>query len=87
MPKVPPFCPWPAAAPHGCLQASDQEEGQMAAVDMTTAELPEGFWYSVKTRVLGPPLVTEQLKNQRLPGSAWPGTTCGRGRRAGGGGS
>ena len=30
------------------------------------AELPEGFWYSVKRRVLGPPLVTEQLKNQRL---------------------
>src|SRR6478609_1829210 len=30
------------------------------------AELPEGFWYSVKCRVLGPPLVTEQLKNQRL---------------------
>ena len=53
----------------------------MAAVDMqaarpaTTAavaprrqpaELPEGFWYSVKCRTLGPPLVTEQLKNQRL---------------------
>jgi hypothetical protein len=30
------------------------------------AELPEGFWYTVKRRVLGPPLVTEQLKNQRL---------------------
>jgi hypothetical protein len=30
------------------------------------AELPEGFWYSVKHRVLGPPLVTEQLKDQRL---------------------
>ena len=38
----------------------------MAAVDTTMADLPEGFWYSVKTRVLGPPLVTEQLKNQRL---------------------
>jgi hypothetical protein len=52
----------------------------MAAVDMqaarpaTTAaaprrqpaELPEGFWYSVKCRALGLPLVTEQLKNQRL---------------------
>ena len=25
------------------------------------AELPEGFWYTVKRRVLGPPLVTEQL--------------------------
>jgi hypothetical protein len=30
------------------------------------AELPEGFWYAVKRRALGPPLVTEQLKNQRL---------------------
>jgi hypothetical protein len=29
-------------------------------------EMPEGFWYSVKRRVLGPPLVTEQLKNERL---------------------
>jgi amino acid transporter len=30
------------------------------------AEMPDRFWYSVKRRVLGPPLVTEQLKNQRL---------------------
>src|SRR6201986_852893 len=29
-------------------------------------ELPDGFWYAVKRRVLGPPLVTEQLKNERL---------------------
>jgi hypothetical protein len=27
---------------------------------------PEGFWYSAKCRVLGPPLVTGQLGNQRL---------------------
>jgi len=26
----------------------------------------EGFWYQVKRRVLGPPLVTEQLSNERL---------------------
>ncbi|HEY1323761.1 MAG TPA: amino acid permease, partial [Streptosporangiaceae bacterium] len=53
----------------------------MAAVDMQAArpgmaaapaprrppaEVPEGFWYSVKRRMLGPPLVTEQLKNERL---------------------
>ena len=38
----------------------------MAAVDVTAAELPDGFWYAVKRRVLGPPLVTEQLKNERL---------------------
>jgi amino acid transporter len=29
-------------------------------------DLPEGFWYSVKTRLLGPPLVNEQLGEQRL---------------------
>ena len=29
-------------------------------------DLPETFWYSVKRRMLGPPLVTEQLKNERL---------------------
>src|SRR5690348_10788552 len=58
-----------------------QKEDQMAAVDVQAArpartappvprrqpaELPEGFWYSVKCRALGLPLVTEQLKNQRL---------------------
>jgi amino acid transporter len=36
------------------------------AVDLTAAEPPDGFWYSVKHRALGPPLVTEQLKNERL---------------------
>jgi amino acid transporter len=30
------------------------------------AEVPDGFWYGVKRRVLGPPLVTEQLTDQRL---------------------
>jgi amino acid transporter len=29
-------------------------------------DLPEGFWYSVKRRILGPPLVNEQLTHQRL---------------------
>src|SRR5262249_4924561 len=29
-------------------------------------ELPEPFWYSVKRRMLGPPLITEQLKEERL---------------------
>jgi amino acid transporter len=28
--------------------------------------LPEGFWYSVKRRLLGPPLVNEQLSEERL---------------------
>ena len=29
-------------------------------------ELDEGFWYSVKRRLLGPPMVNEQLRHQRL---------------------
>jgi amino acid transporter len=29
-------------------------------------ELPETFWYSVKRRMLGPPLITEQLQEERL---------------------
>jgi amino acid transporter len=30
------------------------------------ADLPESFWYSVKRRLLGPPMVNEELRNQRL---------------------
>jgi amino acid transporter len=30
------------------------------------SDLPEGFWYSVKSRLLGPPLVNEQLSEERL---------------------
>jgi amino acid transporter len=29
-------------------------------------DLPEGFWYSVKRRLLGPPMVNEELREQRL---------------------
>jgi amino acid transporter len=29
-------------------------------------DLPESFWYSVKRRLLGPPMITEQLKVERL---------------------
>jgi hypothetical protein len=29
------------------------------------ADATDGFWYSVKRRALGPPLVTGQLTNQR----------------------
>jgi amino acid transporter len=29
-------------------------------------DVPEGFWYSVKRRLLGPPMVNEQLRHQRL---------------------
>jgi amino acid transporter len=30
------------------------------------SDVPEGFWYSVKRRLLGPPMVNEQLRHQRL---------------------
>src|SRR5690348_18193201 len=40
------------------------------AADLLTGsqpnELPETFWYSAKRRLLGPPMVTEQLKEERL---------------------
>src|SRR6201992_942241 len=44
-------------------------------------DLPEGFMYSVKRRLLGPPLVNEQLGEQRLSkplalGVLSPGGTC-----------
>jgi amino acid transporter len=43
------------------------EAGAVAGAPLhRDAELPEGFWYGVKRRVLGPPLVTEQLQEQRL---------------------
>ncbi len=29
-------------------------------------DLPESFWYSVKVRLLGPPMVNEQLRQERL---------------------
>jgi amino acid transporter len=43
----------------------------MVAVDMkltngTQPAVPDGFWYAVKRKVLGAPLVTEQLTNERL---------------------
>jgi amino acid transporter len=30
------------------------------------SDLPESFWYSVKRRLLGPPMITEQLRAERL---------------------
>src|SRR6201996_8998583 len=56
-------------------------DGQAARPAMTAApvprrppaELPEGFWYSVKCRALGLPLVIEQLTNQSLSRPLWLG--------------
>ena len=43
----------------------------VAAADVTgpqhaVPELPDGRWYATKRRLLGPPLVTEQLTSERL---------------------
>jgi amino acid transporter len=43
----------------------------VAAADVTgwqhpMPELPDSFWYAAKRRLLGPPLVTEQLTSERL---------------------
>ena len=42
------------------------EQPPAHAAHQLLPEPPEGFWYSVKCRVLGPPLVTGQLAGQRL---------------------
>jgi amino acid transporter len=42
------------------------EESSAHVAHLLVPEPPENFWYSVKCRVLGPPLVTGQLANQRL---------------------
>jgi hypothetical protein len=42
-------------------------------------EPPESFWYSLKFRVLGPPLVSGQLAGQRLSARGsprWPRLRC-----------
>jgi len=42
------------------------EQPPARAVHLPAPESPEGFWYSVKCRLLGPPLVTGQLASERL---------------------
>src|SRR5256886_16081910 len=37
-----------------------------AAGFLGSGELDEGLWYSVKRRLLGPPMVNEELRHQRL---------------------
>ena len=45
---------------------SDGRGGLQADAPAAAPEPPESFWYSLKCRVLGPPLVTEQLAGERL---------------------
>jgi hypothetical protein len=38
-----------------------------AVAHHVVSEPPEGLWYRAKCRILGPPLITEQLTSERLP--------------------
>jgi amino acid transporter len=38
----------------------------MSSPQHQVPELPDGLWYAAKRRLLGPPLVTEQLTSERL---------------------
>jgi amino acid transporter len=38
----------------------------MSSLQHQVPELPDGLWYGAKRRLLGPPLVTEQLTSERL---------------------
>jgi amino acid transporter len=55
-----------AADPQADL-TSDPERGlKTASPPHDRGGQPDGFWYTAKTRLLGPPLVNEQLGEQRL---------------------
>jgi hypothetical protein len=43
-----------------------KDEGQVATAAPTTFDLPETLGYRIKNRLLGPPLVSEQLETERL---------------------
>src|ERR1700754_198919 len=48
------------------VPAAGEQPPPTHAAHLLAPEPPEGFWYSVKCRVLGPPLVTGELSDQRL---------------------
>src|SRR5262247_3253578 len=61
------------ASPQAGPTAGDSSSGQAAACATASWArsgldngMPETFWYSVKRRVLGPPLVNDQLRVERL---------------------
>jgi hypothetical protein len=43
-----------------------RHSSETTMVAVTTTDPADGFWYHVKCRALGPPLVTEQLTGERL---------------------
>src|ERR1700748_2843326 len=52
----------------GTLDAGDGQSGGQGGSQAVSphASLPDSFWYTTKTRLLGPPLVNEQLGQPRL---------------------
>ena len=50
--------------PVGVLDGGGGQGGRQPVSQRTS--LPDSFWYTAKTRLLGPPLVNEQLGEQRL---------------------
>ena len=52
------------AKPAGTLNGGDGQGGRQAAEQRLRQ--PDTFWYTAKTQLLGPPLVNEQLGEQRL---------------------
>jgi amino acid transporter len=48
------------------VPAAAEQPPPTHAAHLLAPEAPESFWYSVKCRVLGPPLVTGQLAGERL---------------------
>jgi amino acid transporter len=51
------------AKPAGMLDGGGGQEGQSARQRVSQ---PDPFWYTAKTKLLGPPLVNEQMSEQRL---------------------
>src|SRR5215469_18291100 len=64
----------PASLPKAGPMARDRREEPVALRTKAAglldrapgADLPESFGYSIKRRLLGPPMVNEQLRHQRL---------------------
>src|SRR6266566_1521134 len=51
----------PQTAPHG-VGAADE----LTVADLTDGTLPETFGYKLKRKLLGPPLVNEQIADEKL---------------------
>jgi amino acid transporter len=55
-----------AADPQADVKSAPEGEPKAASSHRDRGRQPDSFWYTAKTRLLGPPLVNEQLGEQRL---------------------